>query len=105
MWKLIKAIFFFALKVLFIAYFFSITEEYLIKFRLWRYRIRNGLSVIDMENIKMERYYRQYGVQCPGCFRFFPIDYNECPLCNTEMNFIDTVNKRMEMRRRLNERN
>ena len=105
MWKTIKAIIFFALKVLFIAYFFSITEEYLDKFLLWIHCVRHGISAIELENMKMERYYRQYGVQCPKCYHFFPIEYEECPLCGSEMQFIDTVNKRMEMRRQLSERN
>ena len=101
----IKKIIIFALSIFFIAYFFALLDKELQKLINWIYYSWKGISPIEVENMKMREYYRQFGVQCPSCYEFFPYELDNCPLCGTEMNFIATTQKRMEMRRQLNERN
>ncbi len=98
MFELLKKIILFSLKVLFVAYIFVLLEEVLNSFIFWIRDTLKGISSEERENKKMEQYYKEHGIHCPTCDKWYPISFEYCPLCYNRLSYLDTVNKRLGQR-------
>ncbi len=91
MFRLLKSMAIFGLKVLLISYLAVLFEELLNKIINWIYYKIKGISSEEVENIKMEMFYKRHGVQCPECLKWFPSSFKKCPLCNKRMSLLQPL--------------
>jgi len=98
MLDLLKRMVIFGLKILCIAYIFALIEEVITSIIDWIYYTIKGVSPLKRQNNKMENYYREHGVQCLNCKKWYPFTFDFCPLCKKELPILETINKRLEFK-------